>query len=404
LAVVTAKKTRSKGKHRKPKRKAPVRKAWPRVTEIKLRGEARFLVDGRPLKERKYFDDKDAAVVTAEAWANERENAGLEGLLMPSELRRQALDAEGRLRPWGKTIADAVDHYVAVLEKQREGAPAVEECLKAWIRHKEEEFDAGHLAETTLAELRSKSKLIQRRFRGRAITEIDESAVEEFLARLPHAARGRFNIRTKLSQFLNFCRRRRWIDSNPAQDTKVRVPDHEVEILSVEECEELLSAATIWPNPERLLPYVAVGLFAGLRPGEARQLRWERVDCEQKIIHVKALTSKPRKVRYVEMEDALVRWLSPFRKRRGAVVTGKFDRDWRELRAELGYARDGEKEKLFPFNALRHSYGSYWLALHRDRARLAELMGNSQETIARHYRRPLPISQAEAFWALSPDE
>jgi len=59
---MAARKTSKSRPSKRAKRKKPVRKRWPRVTEVKLHGEDRFLVDGRPYKERSYFEDKDEAL------------------------------------------------------------------------------------------------------------------------------------------------------------------------------------------------------------------------------------------------------------------------------------------------------------------------------------------------------
>jgi hypothetical protein len=52
---------------------------------------------------------------------------------------------------------------------------------------------------------------------------------------------------------------------------------------------------------------------------------------------------------------------------------------------------------------MRHSFGSYWLAIHADRPHLAELMGNSVDVIKKHYRRAIPRTEAEKFWQIRPD-
>ena len=56
-----------------------------------------------------------------------------------------------------------------------------------------------------------------------------------------------------------------------------------------------------------------------------------------------------------------------------------------------------------PDNALRHSYGSYWLAKHKNANELALLMGNSAEMIFRHYRQVVSPNEAERFWSIAPN-
>jgi len=44
----------------------------------------------------------------------------------------------------------------------------------------------------------------------------------------------------------------------------------------------------------------------------------------------------------------------------------------------------------------------YWLAVHQDRAQLAELIGTSLAMIKTHYKRAIPREVAEEFWKLIP--
>jgi hypothetical protein len=69
------------------------------------------------------------------------------------------------------------------------------------------------------------------------------------------------------------------------------------------------------------------------------------------------------------------------------------------VRKAAGFGIDGNS---WPKDVLRHTYGSYWLAVHKDRAHLADLMGNSLAVIKSSYKRAIPIGQAENFWALRP--
>jgi hypothetical protein len=43
-----------------------------------------------------------------------------------------------------------------------------------------------------------------------------------------------------------------------------------------------------------------------------------------------------------------------------------------------------------------------WIALHQDRARLGEQMGNTVQIIKKHYKRAVPKLEADKFWALRP--
>ena len=50
-----------------------------------------------------------------------------------------------------------------------------------------------------------------------------------------------------------------------------------------------------------IVPYLAIGFFAGLRPDEIRRLRWQDIDFTAKEIHVNADTSKTSTERTVQV-------------------------------------------------------------------------------------------------------
>ena len=56
--------------------------------------------------------------------------------------------------------------------------------------------------------------------------------------------------------------------------------------LPVDECERLLRAAEAFESG-KLVPYVALCLFGGLRPFEAARLTWEQVNLVDKEIRLK---------------------------------------------------------------------------------------------------------------------
>ena len=59
----------------------------------------------------------------------------------------------------------------------------------------------------------------------------------------------------------------------------------------------------------------------------------------------------------------------------------------------------------WPPNALRHSFGSYHLAHHRDAARTALELGHSESaTLFRHYRELVRPAEARAFWHIMPQK
>ena len=129
-----------------------------------------------------------------------------------------------------------------------------------------------------------------------------------------------------------------------------------------------------------MLPFWAIGAFAGLRRAEIERLAWSEVDFDAGVIEVKASKSKTASRRLVTIQPNLRKWLAPYRTCIGRVCPLNLQRKINDDRERAGL-RAG-----WPQNALRHSFGSYHLAQFNDAAKLALEMGNSPATIFRHYR------------------
>jgi integrase len=344
---------------------------------------------------RSFYETLAEALATAEEIARIKENEGARGfaVLSPEE-RADASEAIAILAEAGyatSSLVDAARRTVGELEAERKRAigPTVKEAVAAYLAAKEAEKERGELSQLSMIELRSKVGKVRDWFGEKRLSEIDAPMVDQFLAQLDLAPHGKKNVLTKLNQLLNWSVRQKWIPANPIGEVKVKVRQSEVEILSVGDAEALLRKAE---QSESLLPYVCVSLFAGLRPGEAAQLRWEQIDFKGKQIKVLGSTSKTRESRYAPIDATLAAWLRRVQQKAGPIISANFKNDWKTLREGIEWPKD----------VLRHTYGSYWLALHKSRTDLAEAMGNSLSVIRKHYRKAIPAKTAETFWQLRP--
>ena len=150
-----------------------------------------------------------------------------------------------------------------------------------------------------------------------------------------------------------------------------------------------------------MVPYLAVQLFGGLRPFEAARLRWERIHFETMQIEILGETSKTRETRFVQLEPLLAEWLLPFRLPKGRITGPFFASTLRAVKVSAGFTFSADGDRPWPKDVLRHCYGSYWLAVHKNRAHLAELMGTSLAMIKSHYKRAIPGEVAKEFWKLT---
>jgi integrase len=144
-----------------------------------------------------------------------------------------------------------------------------------------------------------------------------------------------------------------------------------------------------------ILPYIAIGAFAGLRAAEIERLDWHHIDFEENEIAVSSENKTGE--RHVDMLPALREWLLPFRKLSGPVTP-------KNLRKHFEQAREAAGIVPWPNNALRHSYGSYHLKHFGNDALTRLQMGHWRDStvLFAHYRRAVTRRNAERYWNIRP--
>src|SRR5205823_10382628 len=102
--------------------------------------------------------------------------------------------------------------------------------------------------------------------------------------------------------------------------------------------------------------------------------------------------------RFVKIQPNLLLWLRPHAQLSGSVTPAGYRKRLEAARAAAGIG-------LWPNNALRHSFASYYLA-HFKRAGAAELaleMGHTNANLVfQHYRQIVKPNEAKRYWALTP--
>lgn len=190
--------------------------------------------------------------------------------------------------------------------------------------------------------------------------------------------------------------------SRSGQETEISVLSPEQASSMLEACRdlrpELTSMNYIYSvDCSDCSPAVALLLFGGVRPKELERLTWEDIHWERGMIRVGAAKSKTGALRNLEINDTLHAWLClvPEEQRKGAIVPSNWKRKIQSIRKVCGL---GELQ-----DACRHSYASYWLAIHDDPHRLRANLGqNSREVLFRHYATAVFKDDAKRYWALLP--
>lgn len=227
----------------------------------------------------------------------------------------------------------------------------------------------------------------------------------------------------------NFAVAQGYMDEPPtvrAKKIKQEIPD-EISVLSPGEVEEVMRRAM--QMEPRLVPYLAIGIFAGLRPlNELGRLTWGKINLQSRKITVEGRNAKTRKKRLVPISDNLAAWLDtvPEAKRTGGIYYYR-----RALRRALGQEQATKAEKRAKLEAkaaregrvlsgptpdktpapevlrwgqdiMRHTFGSYRQAIIKNINQLCEEMGNTPHIARAHYLDPPDPEQAAKFWAITP--
>ncbi len=395
-----------------------LREEWPRIRKATVKGIEYFQVDGRPHYKRLGFASLTEAKTQADKWATARARYGTAGRFIAERDATKFAEALAVLAPFKASILDAAKHYAKHLEAEsrRKASKTVSESLAAWLA----DYKSKNRAVVTVREIKSMTRIFGAAFGAFRLTELTPARLLEWLERYESAPgviaspQTRANLRTKLSQFLGFAKLQGWLDSNPLEDVKLaRPPKAPVSILEIKQAGRLLQLADQSPERAYVLPYLAICLFAGLRPSEAERLTWQDIHFTTGDIHVRGETSKVKEERFVPMEKNLIEWLETCPHRHPGSIIGKshqkFRMAWEEVRRLAGYRLGKEPQQGWPTLAqdwpadvLRHTFGSMWLAVHKSRAELAERMGNSEAIIKAHYRRAIREEMAQAFWKIVP--
>ena len=306
------------------------------------------------------------------------------------------------------TLTEAADLYVSA-QLKLEGKGSVHNAIQFFQEHARTESERRTLGSVYDEYFQSKIKA-QRRPRtieevkyklGRLISDKKEQWIHMVTAReldkwlddLQLVDSTRNAYRRQLVGFFNFALKREYVKSNPAECLEVISTDDRIpEIHTVDEVERMMDAAL--EEHTEMVPYFAIGYFAGLRPESVlRELNWKDINFEEKWILVRPETAKKRRQRHVDISSNLREWLLPYRRHTGQIHFSRTQ--FRNVRdkAEVRWSQD----------VMRHSYGSYHLKMHDDAARTSLQMGHSRvDVLFSNYRNIVTRIEAEKYWKIEP--
>ena len=212
-------------------------------------------------------------------------------------------------------------------------------------------------------------------------------------------------VLSELFALCTWAQRKQYIDPDrhPLRHVRRKVyAETELHCLQPQQLQTLLLTACTKHRPD-VAVHVALGAFAGIRPFEARRLRWRDVDTEDNFLSVRGRASKTGGTRHITLRPVLRAWLDYLcpldsRKPDRLLVERCSTSTQTNLHRNAGL-------KKWPHDVLRHSFASYAIKagtpLHEVQADMGHVGLNLLRT--RYLNMAgLTKAAAEEWWSMTP--
>ncbi len=395
------------------KKKAYSRQWQHRACIIRQRG-GRFQVEVNHGGQRKRcsWSTLAEAKTYAEQESVRIKNEGTAAFTLTLDQRRDAAKAYAGL-PKGVDLEGAIIDYTEAVT--RLGTAPLKEAVDFYLRHHKpvggtrtiSELMTDYLAlkgeencrKRSLMDMKCRIGRLAEDLGGRPVHTITTADIKAWLDENKYTGQTRINYLRVFTSFFNFAKAKHLIDFNPASKDAIKRPrlDEKLPaVFMVKDVERLLSAAS--EKAPVIVPYLAIGFFAGLRTTELEGINWKDIDFAAKLITVRPEVAKKRRQRHVTLSGNLTAWLAPFAKESGKV--SPLSSEFRKGLAVV--LKDLELEWIH--NGMRHTFASCHLAKHQDISKTALELGHTGNPtmLFNHYRNLVKPADADAYWNIAP--
>lgn len=337
------------------------------------------------------------------------------GEVSSSEMRELLLARERMLEAREGSVLGAVDYYLAHARKIKERV-SVSVLVDRFIQSRKEIEASKRYVEQLGTSIGS----FKRDYPDLMVADVTEGHVKAWLHGHDWEAVTRNHYLSDIKTLWNWAIETEKLAAiSPASSlVKAIEKDSEIQVLSPEDCHDLLSAAL--GNTE-MTGYVVLALLGGVRRAEIERLDWSAVEFTEGSSEIGSKFAKGRKRRAVELSPNAMQWLQCCPQGEGKICQPGFTERWITFRRALGWQSGNDlcKEMSvarrevvatvpvtrgeWPSNALRHTYASAHYAIHQNEALLQAQMGHrDKDQLFQNYRRLVTKASAARFWALCP--
>ena len=350
------------------------------------------------------FGSRVEAEAFLAAAKTKRRDEGMSALSLGRADEEELRECREKVQAVGGTLRQAVAFFLEHHKPTAQTMP-LPELLAAFLAAKERQGSRPLYVKM----LRSTLGAFVSRHAGKPLNEIRPEVVKRYLEDNEWSGKTRKNVLGDIRAFWGWLVQEGQLAKNLLSQVRLdAVPRERAEIgaFGATECAALLRAG-MQPEHRRLLGFLVLGLFAGVRPEEINRSGLGELDLMGRVFVVEGLHAKTRSRRVLELHRVAVLWLRLWRwwcPGQTQFVEVNHKKRFARLRADAGV-------NIWPHDALRHTFASMHLAAFQDVPRLQYLMGHykGEDTLFAHYRATKTTSGeriskrgADEFWGLTP--
>jgi integrase len=310
---------------------------------------------------------------------------------------KQAEALFGRLKGEPRSLSFYV-HFALTNYREPEKQKPLADAVAEYITAKEHEFAQDQISIPQMSRIRWDLKRLREYFAGKTVAELTVSSLVAFLEVGRPGMKTHNNRRGILSTFIKFAFQRGWIAENPIPKVphyRIRRKRGVAQTFTTAQARALMEYMETYDGG-RWVPYFALCLFAGIRPGvphgEITKLKPDAVNLEEGVLHVSAEVSKVREPRKVTIQPNLAAWLRAYPLDKHPIILGNFKKRRDRFAKKFNLTHD----------VLRHTFISMFVAKFRSIGEAAIQAGNSESIIRKHYLDLKTTKEAEEFFGIMP--
>jgi integrase len=195
--------------------------------------------------------------------------------------------------------------------------------------------------------------------------------------------------------FFTWCLKQGWLPNNQALALRKSRPSEPPKgILTLAQAEKLLRVAEELDS--QFIPYLAIGLFAGVRPAELCRMTDASIVGE--YIRLTGKETKTADARTIPIRNNLAQWLEKYPPK-GNIAP--LSHHWMSI--HLGKLKEKAEILDWPSDCMRHSFATYAYELEKDASKISSEMGHhGTEIFFRHYRAMAHPGEGKKFFEICP--